>query len=262
MHEKEKAFQQLFYNAFRVTCFTDSTFYTDCFGTFSGEVKREVSPLEAARQKCDAAFNEFGYDLIISSEGSFGSSYGFITINHELLLLKDYKYNLEIITEFSSYETNFNQQKIKSEEELNQFLTQAKFPSHAVIVKSSSGELFKGINDADVLRKIVQDHFDSNDIFEVETDMRAMYNPSRMLVIEKAIELLIRKMNAFCSECQTPGFDIVERKPGLPCELCHQPTRSIKEDVYKCKACEHVEVKQFPNEKCFEDPMYCDFCNP
>lgn len=262
MHQKERAFQELFYNAFSITCFTEPIFQTDCFGTFSGEVKREVSPLEAARQKCDAAFNEFGHDLIISSEGSFGSSYGFITIDNELLLLKDYKNNLEIITEFSSYETNFNQQKIKTEDELNQFLTQVKFPSHAVIVKSSSGELFKGINDVEVLRKIALDHFDSNHMFEVETDMRAMFNPSRMSVIEKAAEKLIGKMNALCPDCQTPGFDVLERKSGLPCELCLQPTKSIKEDVYKCKVCEHMEIKPFPNEKRFEDPMYCDFCNP
>jgi hypothetical protein len=262
MHQKEKAFQELFYNAFSITCFTEPTFQTDCFGTFSGEVKREVSPLKAARQKCDAAFNEFGHDLIISSEGSFGSSYGFITIDHELLLLKDYKNNFEIIVEFSSYDTNFNQQKIKTEEELNQFLTQVKFPSHAVIVKSSSGELFKGIDDVKVLRKITAHCLNQNGEFDIETDMRAMYNPSRMLVIEKATERLIDKMNTLCPECQIPGFDVVERVFGLPCEVCNQPTRSLKEDVYQCKVCEHVEVKQFPNEKRFEDPMYCDFCNP
>jgi hypothetical protein len=46
----------------------------------------------------------------------------------------------------------------------------------------------------------------------VETDMRAMYNPSRMTVIQNAILKTGRKENSCCPHCNIPGFGITDAK--------------------------------------------------
>lgn len=89
-----------------------------------------------------------------------------------------------------------------------------------------------------------------------------MYNPTRMEVIRKLTLKLVDKINSICPNCSTPGFGITEVKEGLPCSYCKFPTRSIKSHIYSCEKCDFTEEKQFPNGKKFEDPMYCDICNP
>jgi hypothetical protein len=44
----------------------------------------------------------------------------------------------------------------------------------------------------------------------VETDMRAMYNPSRMTVIQNATKKLVEKINSCCPNCNIPGFGITD----------------------------------------------------
>jgi hypothetical protein len=46
----------------------------------------------------------------------------------------------------------------------------------------------------------------------VETDMRAMYNPSRMTVIQNATKK--EKINSCCPHCNIPGFGITDAKRG------------------------------------------------
>jgi hypothetical protein len=96
----------------------------------------------------------------------------------------------------------------------------------------------------------------------VETDMRAMFNPSRMKIIEKATLKLVEKIKSVCPKCATPGFGIVDRKEGLPCSQCYFPTRSTLSYSYNCQKCNCTKVVEFPNGKLTEDPMYCDICNP
>lgn len=92
--------------------------------------------------------------------------------------------------------------------------------------------------------------------------MRAMYNPTRMSVIEKATGKLLDKINSQCPSCNMPGFDITDTKRGLPCSWCGNPTRSIVSVISRCKHCGYEMEKKYPDNKKFEDPMYCDECNP
>jgi hypothetical protein len=64
---------------------------TDQFGTFTGEIPREGSPLEAARRKVLAALDATGARLGVASEGSFGPhpAIPFLAADVELLLLVD-----------------------------------------------------------------------------------------------------------------------------------------------------------------------------
>jgi len=92
--------------------------------------------------------------------------------------------------------------------------------------------------------------------------MRAMYNPTRMKVIAKAVEKLIEKIKTLCPRCSCPGFGIVDAVKGLPCDCCGYPTKSALYHVYSCQKCSHDEPRYFPKGEKTEDPTYCDRCNP
>ena len=104
--------------------------------------------------------------------------------------------------------------------------------------------------------------FRSDNLAYAETDMRAMYNPTRMKVIAKATEKLVIKTKTLCPKCNTPGFGVVEAVMGLPCEMCGLPTRSTLKHVYRCQKCNYQMEKEFPFDKRVENPQFCDYCNP
>jgi len=266
-HQKEKVISPLFEKAFGVKCFTPENFDTDLFGTFSGEVERENDPITTLRIKCLQAMEENNCDLGIASEGSFGShpSIFFAPADDEFLIFIDKKNNLEIIERELSTKTNFNGDEIKTEKQLMAFATSVYFPSHALILrkaKNDNTEIIKGITDWEVLKKTFQFVIKKHGSAYAETDMRALYNPLRMLVIESAAKKLVEKINSFCPVCSTPGFGIKEAKEGLPCSSCGFETRSTLSYLYQCKNCSCIKEEKFPKQKFAEDPMYCDICNP
>lgn len=236
-------------------------------GTFSGEIERSNDPITTARKKCIMAMELSGVDLAIASEGSFGQhpSLFFAHADDELLLFVDRKNNLEIVVRDISIETNFNATTINNLEELKVFANKVKFPSHALIVKkaySDYSEMVKGIQQWEELILIGNTYLSENRSFYVETDMRAMYNPTRMGVIEKLTHKLIKKIQSNCPNCLTPGFGVTDSILGLPCEWCGVPTRSVLAHVYCCDKCNFKSEEKFPYGKSVEDPMYCDRCNP
>lgn len=266
-HQKEKVIAPIVEQALGVQCFTDLSFDTDLLGTFTGEIEREEDPLSTLRKKCLQAMKVSDCDLAISSEGSFGAHPGlyFVPTDDELLIFKDLKNNLEIIVRELSTSTNFNAKQIHNEKELLDFANQIQFPSHGLILRKSSKEyidIHKGIIDQEVLLYTFHLLCSKYNSVYAETDMRAMYNPTRMKVIEKAAKKLILKIQSLCPDCNMPGFDITDSIKGLPCMLCGLPTRSIKSYVYTCNHCCFSQVKMYPNNKTTEDPMYCDYCNP
>lgn len=181
------------------------------------------------------------------------------------LILIDKKNDLEIIVRELSTETNFNGTKINTVEELVSFAEHSKFPSHGLIIKNKKEnftEIVKGITDTNDLNNTFQRFITKYGEAYIETDMRAMYNPTRMKVIEKATQKLADKIKSRCPSCKTPGFGITASKPGLPCELCGLPTRSTLSYIYTCEKCNFCKEEQHPNGKTKEDPMYCDVCNP
>lgn len=240
---------------------------TDILGTFTGEIERKLSPYEAAIKKCEIGLDKTGLDIAIASEGSFGPhpSLYFIPGNEEMVVMFDRKNDIILFGKELSTETNFNGAKITSEKELINFLDKIEFPEHAVIVKDKKENftlIKKGINELSILHHISNDLLVKHGEFWIETDMRAMYNPTRMKVIKKATENLIQKATSLCPSCSYPGFWITDTIPGLKCWNCNLPTKSTFAYLYKCKSCHFEEVKEFPHNKTKEDPMYCDFCNP
>lgn len=266
-HQKEQVIAPIFEKEYGVICCTSEVFDTDLLGTFSGEIERKEDALTTLRNKCIGTSIATNCDLVLASEGSFGPhpSIFFANADVELVMLKDFKNDLEIVAREISMETNFNGKTITSENELLAFAKQVQFPSHGIILRPAEkvySKIYKGIASESLLLKHFHELKSEFVSVYAETDMRALFNPTRMKVIEKATQNLIEKINHLCPNCNTPGFDIVTVQAGLPCENCSLPTRSTLNHVYQCKKCIHTENKFYPRGIQFEDPMYCDNCNP
>ncbi|NJM78692.1 MAG: hypothetical protein HC854_01930 [Flavobacterium sp.] len=266
-HKKELVIQPLLEKQLGLKVVLNSKFNTDSLGTFCGEKEREEDALKTLRKKCLLSLEKVNFELVVATEGSFGPhpSFFFAATNDELILLLDKKNNLEILAREITTETNFNSQEVKSYNEVEYFATKVQFPSHGLILKSSHKNakyIKKGIITYEDLEKAFLQIKSEFDTVIVETDMRAMFNPTRMKVIENVTHKLIAKIKNLCPNCNFPGFDVVKINAGLPCELCNLPTKSTLSHLYKCKNCDFEELKIHPNNKSKEDPTYCDYCNP
>ena len=266
-HKKEQVIKPLLEEQLGLKVAVNTKFNTDSLGTFCGETEREDDALTTLRKKCLLSLAKDKFELVIATEGSFGHhpSLFFATANDELIMLLDKKNNLEIVAREITTETNFNSQKVQSYQEVLEFTETVQFPSHAVIIKSSNKNsklIYKGITSYEELEKVFIESKKEFDTIIVETDMRAMFNPTRMKVIEKVTHKLIAKIKNLCPNCNFPGFDVVKVNSGLPCELCNLPTKSTLSHLYQCKKCNFEELKMHPNNKSKEEPTYCDYCNP
>ena len=266
-HGKEKVITPILEKELGVKCFVDSGLDTDQLGTFTGEVERKEDPVTTARNKCLMAMKLNNCDLAIASEGSFGQhpTIFFIPADDEMLIFIDKKNGLEIIAREISSQTNFNGSEIQTEENLLQFAVRSNFPSHGLILRKSKnefGDIVKGITNKEQLLKVFYSLIEKFGTAYIETDMRAMYNPTRMKVIESAVKKLSKKIKALCPVCNMPGFGITDAKEGLPCELCNFPTRSTISYIYSCQKCNYKKEEKYPKGKQTENPMYCDICNP
>lgn len=266
-HSKEVAIAPVLEKELGVVCVTPPDLDTDAFGTFTGEVERKASALDAARLKCRMAIEATGLDLAVASEGSFGPhpAYPFLPADEELLVLVDIKNGLEIVVREWSMETNFNGSMCSSWAELSAFADKAGFPSHGLILRKSHTDttaVIKGIVDQQVLESAAERLLRENGNVYVETDMRACFNPMRMRVIRNAAQELSKKMRSSCPECGCPGYGVADVKSGLRCSGCNFPTRSTLKYIHACGRCGHSHEEWYPLGKREEDPMYCDNCNP
>ena len=267
MHEKEKVIAPLLEAALGLKCATISGLNTDSFGTFSGDITRENAPLQTAKLKAMAGLDLCDETLGIASEGSFGShpSSPFVPANEELVILVDTKNKLEIVGRHLTVKTNFSDREIKSFSDLEDFKTAIGYPEHGIILKTTDNKniktIHKNFKSSQALDAIALEALDSAQTLQAETDMRAMHNPTRMLAIEQAVLDLIKNIQSVCPECNAPGFMIKEVIRGLPCELCHLPTKSPKAYKYSCQKCDFSE-ESIKEGVTYEEAMYCDYCNP
>ncbi|MGV0026948.1 DUF6671 family protein [Phormidesmis priestleyi] len=267
MHHKERAIAPILEPGLGIQIVVPQTFDTDVFGTFTREVKRVGDQREAARQKAIAAMERLGMDLAIASEGSFAPhpALPILPCDRELVMLIDRANDLEIVGEAISTETNFSQRSITSFDEAKEFALKIGFPEHGLIAKvnADSTQMIKGITTLEQLKEAIAKLSKLNtNIIHLETDMRAMYNPTRMKVITQATQDLLQKINHHCSRCLTPGFEIVEHKSGLLCDWCKSPTSQTLSYLYRCQKCGFEEEILFPNGTRSADPAQCSYCNP
>lgn len=271
MHKKERAIAPLLEKELGIKVTVPQNFNTDRFGSFTREIERSVSQIEAAKLKAQKVLLLTGESLAIASEGSFAPhpSFPYISCNREVVIFIDRQNNLEIVGQEISTDTNHSYMKAKDIKQAFEFAEKVGFPEHALVVMlndypKNSDEIIKGITTETELVKAVNYGLTKspNGTVHLETDMRAMYNPTRMKNIEKATCNLLEKIHSLCPKCFTPGFDIIQRIQGLPCEWCSAPTTLTRAVIYKCQKCGFRKEKIFPDEKQFADPSQCMYCNP
>lgn len=265
-HNKEQVIAPIFQQVFDARPFVSSFINTDQFGTFTREIERKDSPLETLRKKCEYGRKLSGCNLVVASEGSFGAhpSIPFTSANEEIVLFTDYNQGIEIMGKHLSTDTNHFEKQVMNLSDLDDAFQKIGFPEHGIIIRNNSNKevLMKGIEDESRIRTYVSALLKEGLDVQIESDMRALYNPTRMKIIQTATENLIEKINSLCPSCKAPGFTVTDSKPGLPCSECGLPTRSIKYQIKTCQKCKHEEKIHHPFGKEKEDPMYCEFCNP
>lgn len=242
---------------------------TDRFGAFSGEVQRTTDPLTAALAKAKHGAEVSGMDLVIASEGSFGpyTPAPFISCDEEFLVLYDARDGAVFEHRHVSLETVFGGERCVSIREVLAFAERMKFPSHGLVLRTKErwergDALHKGIRDPERLRELAGTLIDGKGSVWVETDQRAMENPTRMAVIAEAAERFAVELARLCPTCGELFFRITGTVAGLPCGLCGMPTASIRSYLRACRSCSFSLAEPRPDGKVEEDPRFCDHCNP
>lgn len=244
-----------------------SDYDTDKLGTFTRDIPRYGSQLDAARKKARVGMELSSSMLGIASEGAFDNDpyTGMLPWNYELVILIDDRRNIEIVGFFGGQAQSVSRQ-ISSRDELNALLSEAQFTTHQLVIRPDDEyhpECRKGIKDIQSLKEAFEwaaSLSNKGNVF-VENDLRAHTNPTRMANILKATQDLSRKMNSLCPECESPGFWVTERKRGLPCSGCGAPTNLPVANIWSCVKCENKKEEMISNQM-KADPSKCDYCNP
>ncbi|MBM7615775.1 DUF6671 family protein [Alkaliphilus hydrothermalis] len=271
MHKKEEVIAPILEKDLGIKITIPKDFNTDVFGTFTKDIDRRGNQLEAAKYKAEAAMALEDKTIGIASEGAFGPHpiSPFLPFNREIVLLIDKTTGLEIYGISATIETNYMHKMVKSFQEAIEFAKEAGFPQHGIVIKVKESstdpkEIIKGIITEADLEKAVEFALamSSNEKIYIETDMRALYNPTRMKSIEAATRDLVTKLYNLCPQCSWPGFQVVDSKKGLPCSWCGLPTELILSHRYLCTKCGYSEEKPYPNGIEKADPGRCGYCNP
>jgi hypothetical protein len=269
MHQKEKAIAPIVEPALEVTLRVPNNLNTDAFGTFTREIDRTGNQLEAARRKAETAMEMTGETLALASEGTFGPhpAFPYLSCDRELVVLIDRQHDLEVIGQVLTPQTNCSHKIVTSLEAAQAFAQQVGFPQHGLVVitrpdATSEAEIFKGITSPEALAEAVHHALSTTGKAHVETDMRALHNPTRMQAIAQAAQNLVEKLLRLCANCGWPGFDLVETVVGLPCEWCGLPTAGVRSQIYGCQKCDYRQAVQFPEGQEKANPAECDYCNP
>ena len=266
-HQKQQYIEPVLASRLGFICKTVSEVDTDLLGTFSGEVARTLSPVACAREKCKRAREYVNDGYLLASEGSFGPhpTLGWVTAGEEWLLLYDIEEDAELIVRDITLDTCFLGKAIANEQQCLEFLQRVGFPNQGVIVKSSQEQseiIFKNGSTPEEIVKNMHNMLNEKGNCYIETDMRAMFNPTRQQHLNKLAGLLADKLNSICPDCGWYGFSVTSVERGLPCSWCGTPTHSVSNEIYTCNRCNCNQNKKFPQGIQQEDPQYCNQCNP
>jgi len=266
---------------------------TDQLGSFCGSVARRGSPRQACQAKATLALEQSGCDLAIASEGSFGPhpAVPLLAVGMECLVFLDAARGLTVVEEGMAPRTNFSHHRLDRRRlaallaaapatptgaladsfdgELERWLSQVGFPSHGLLVRPLApglppGTLRKGIHQRQALATALRWAADrgSEGAIQLETDMRAHCNPTRMASIRQLAFRLVRRLRTPCPACGAPGWGTVAREAGLPCAWCHQPTSLLRGERLGCGACGHHRLLPRRDGLTQADPGHCPHCNP
>lgn len=240
---------------------------TDLLGTFTRDIPRAGTQLEAARTKARIGMELSGLSLGLASEGSFGLDpfAGMFPWNVEILLFIDDFLGLEVAG-VAQAKANSAQLLSTHWGEVETFARTVGFPEHCLVLRPESEadtRIRKGISDWPGLKDAYAwaiSQSASGQAF-IEVDLRAYANPVRLTNIRMAAVDLAKRLSSLCPICYTPGFWVVESLPGLLCRACGAPTRQIRAEIYGCLKCGHMMPHEHTDRE-YADPGHCDYCNP
>ncbi|MCA1789588.1 MAG: hypothetical protein LC667_06965 [Thioalkalivibrio sp.] len=266
-HGKERVIAPVLEAALECRIEVVDGFDTDQLGTFTREIPRAGTQLEAARRKARIGMELSGSLFGLASEGAFGPDpgIGLIPWNVEFVILVDDVRGMELMGRAEGPARQAHR-TVTDWAALLAFAEEAGFPDHHLVLRPDNDNdprVFKGIGDVDTLEQSFTSALDTSaqsQVF-VETDLRAHCNPTRMQMIALATKDLLARLDSLCPTCGAPGFWLVERIPGLHCTDCGAPTRQTRAEVYGCIQCPYRETRPLdPGE--YADPAVCDWCNP
>ena len=247
MHRKEQAIAPVLEEMLGLRVKVARGLDTDRFGTFTREVPRPGTQLATVRLKAQAALAAVPEaDFGLASEGSFGPHpwLPWVAGGRELIVLMDRDGGFELVGADLTAETNWGSRLVNSVADAVAFTQDIGFPSHAVVVigvhkgePDVSKGVYKGLMTTEDLEAAVRIVLEQHGAAHVESDMRAHVNPTRLQAIERATRDLVRLALSGCPHCGRPGFDVVERREGLPCGACGLPTRRVRLEIVGCVGC-------------------------
>ncbi len=240
---------------------------TDLLGTFTRDVARAGTQLEAARRKAQIGMELSGLPVGLASEGSFAPDpfAGMFPWNVELLVFLDKLLGLEVVG-VAQGRANSAQILAASWEDAERFAHAVRFPDHYLVVRpdhDGDPRIRKGIAHWSELKAAYDwaaAQSSGGRVF-IEVDLRAYANPTRLVNIRLAAVDLGRRLASLCPVCRTPGFWVVESIAGRPCQACGAPTRETRAEVHGCLRCGHRLTRDC-EDPAPADPARCDYCNP
>lgn len=238
---------------------------TDRFGTFSGEIPRAGSQLNAlltkARAGLDAAPRA---DFALASEGAFGPhpAYGFVPGGREMVVLLCRASGLHVIGEDLTLETNFASCDARTAAEARAFAEGIGFPEHGLLLAppGGTGPIIKDIEGLDALGATAAPLLAEHGAMHLRTDMRAHRNPTRRRSIARAVADLAHRLGQRCPDCAFPDWRGVPRA-GRPCSWCGTATLDSVDRLYHCRKCGLERVEPIDPDRT-ADPAHCPVCNP
>ena len=182
---------------------------TDMLGTFSGDVRRPGTAVEAALEKARRACIATGVPRAISSEGSYRPCQTLFpgARNVEILAFVDMENGQEVVEVMTDLPTRFVKGRVPADfdaPETQALLSAMGWPDvRAMIVPEDPGRgvvmpewVFKGLADApsviEALRVCAAHSADGQ--VHLESDLRAHMNPTRMASVARVGERLVQRL--------------------------------------------------------------------
>lgn len=233
---------------------------TDAMGTFSGDIPRWGTQLEAAERKARAGLELLDTRFGVASEGAFGAGpFGMTAWNTEIVVLVDAGSGVSVVGRASGPISNHDHAVVTDEHELLRFAARAGFPSHGLVVHGP-GSIAKGLVEEAALRAAFRAALRPDSGVLVQNDLRAHMHPVRMARIREAARDLANRLGRRCEVCGAPGFGREGVVTGPPCGMCGCPTHQARAERWSCPACSHAEERPMGVE--VGDPFWCPRCNP
>ncbi len=269
MHGKERAIGPAFRGILGIDIEVPDDLDTDQLGTFSGEIERAGSMDEVLVAKAQLGLKVSGLDLAIASEGSFGPhpQMPFFPVGLEKLVLIDAKSGLVAMEHSVDLNPCYASWETRRMIDIADQIRATGFPDQAMIVRPNNGPgaiVQKGVQTFENLEAaIVQAaHVSSDGLAFVQTDMRAHFNPKRMMSIELLAKKFADRLCLTCRSCGAPGWGVKGTEAGLPCSWCGAPTAWVLHELMGCFMCDNEASQPRSDGLTEADPAHCPYCNP